>query len=382
MLRAYEVLDVSPTFVVGISPSGQTLLMNSTMLGTLGYSRDEVIGCDYMTMFVPLRDQAALGLVFSQLVETRGTAFHENRVLTRSGREILVEWHGRAMVDENGALDYFYGVGIDVTSQRRIRDALLRTQQRLALHFQQAPLGMIEWDTEFRVIDWNPAAEKIFGWSRQEAMGQHGQDLVVPPAFRPYVDDIWQQILHAKGAVQASNENVTKDGRTIVCEWSNTALVDEDGEIVGVASLVNDVTDRTRAEEALRERERTQAETIEQLSAPVLDLWEGVLAMPVVGVIDEGRAGRMTMALLEAIVAKGARFSILDMTGATAMDASIATHVGDMVRATRLIGSECLVSGLGPAMARTLAELDVPLSVRSFASLQAALRYAIRATKG
>lgn len=381
-LRSHEILDTSPTFVVGISPAGKTVFMNSTMLGALGYTRDEVIGQDYLSMLVPVRDQASLGKVFAELATSHGTAFNENRVLTRSGREILVEWHGRAILDENGKLDYFYGVGIDVTAQRKLRDALLRSQQRLALHFQQAPLGMIEWDTEFRVVDWNPAAERIFGWSREEAAGQYGQNLMVPVPVRPYVADIWQQILQAKGAVQATNENITKDGRTIVCEWCNTALIDEEGAIVGVASLVNDVTDRTRAEEALRERERAQAATIEQLSAPVLDLWEGVLAMPVVGVVDDARAARMTQSLLDEIVAKAARFSILDLTGATAMDASIATHVGDMVRATRLVGSECLVSGLGPAMARTLAELDVPLSVRTFGSLQAALRFAIKATRG
>ncbi len=323
-----------------------------------------------------------LGKVFGQLFETRGTSFNENRVLTRSGRELLIEWHGRVVVDEKGDVDYFYGVGIDVTSQRKMRDALLRSQQRLGLHFQQAPLGMIEWDTNFRVVDWNPAAERIFGWTRQEAMGQEGQALMVAPAVRPYVAEIWQEVLGAKGAVQAANENVTKDGRTIVCEWSNTTLVNEDGEVVGVASLVNDITERSHAEDALRERERSQAETIQQLSAPVLDLWHSVLAMPVIGVIDEARAGRMMESLLEAIVERGARFSILDLTGATAMDASIATHISDMVRATGLVGSECIVSGLSPAMAKTLAELDVPLSVRTFASLQAALRYAIRATKG
>jgi rsbT co-antagonist protein RsbR len=148
-----------------------------------------------------------------------------------------------------------------------------------------------------------------------------------------------------------------------------------------VASLVNDVTDRKKAEDGLRERERAQAETIQQLSVPLIDVWDGVLALPIVGTIDEARAMRMTESLLEAIVQNSTRYAILDMTGATAMDSSIATHLGDMVRATRLVGSECLVSGLGPALARTLAELDVPLSVKTFGSLRAALRHAIRAIR-
>lgn len=380
-LLAHEILDTSPTFVVGIDAGGRTVYMNGTMLGALGYTRDEVIGQDYATMFVPVRDHEALRRVFGELVSSRGTTYNENRVLTRSGRELLVEWHGRPVYDDDGAFKYFYGVGIDVTGQRRIREALFRSQQRLALHFQQAPIGMVEWDTDFRVVDWNPAAEAIFGWSREEVLGHYGQDLMVPPEARAYVADVWEQIKQAKGPVRGFNQNATKDGRLITCEWTNTSLVDEDGQVVGVASLVADVTERMKEEEAARERERAQAATIEQLSAPVLDLWEGVLAMPVVGGIDATRATRMTESLLEAIVRSSARFAILDLTGASTMDASIASHLGDMIRATGLIGSECLVSGLGPAMARTLVELGVPLSVKTFGSLQAALRHAIRASR-
>ena len=378
---SHEILDTSPTFVVGLDAAGRTVYMNATMLGALGYTRDEVIGQDYATMFVPVRDHEMIRTVFAELASSRGTTFNENRVLTRSGRELSIEWHGRPVFDEKGAFKYFYGVGIDVTAQKRVREALFRSQQRLALHFQQAPFGMIEWDPDFRVVDWNPAAEAIFGWSREEALDQHGQDLMVPPAVRPYVAEIWEQIKQAKGPVRALNQNVTKDGRTITCEWTNTALVDEGGHFVGVASLVNDVTERAKEEEGLRERERTQAATIEELSAPVLDLWEGVLAMPVVGSIDAKRAARMTENLLDAVVRSGARFAILDLTGASTMDASIAAHLGDMVRATGLVGSECLVSGLGPGMARTLVDLDVPLSVKTFGSLRAALRHAIRAAR-
>ncbi len=297
-----------------------------------------------------------------------------------SGESFLLAWRAWR-VDDADAPIIAVATNADFTSNGHMQDALLRSQQRLALHFQQSPLGMIEWDREFRVTDWNPAAERIFGWSREEAMGQYGQDLVVPEAIRPYVADVWQELLNSRSAVNAHNENVTKHGRTIVCEWSNTTLIDANGDVVGVASLINDVTDRKKEEDGLRERERAQAETIQQLSVPLIDVWDGVLALPIVGTIDEARAMRMTESLLEAIVQNSTRYAILDMTGATAMDSSIATHLGDMVRATRLVGSECLVSGLGPGLARTLAELDVPLSVKTFGSLRAALRHAIRATR-
>jgi rsbT co-antagonist protein RsbR len=381
ILRAHQIIDTSPTFIVAIDALGTTVFMNSTMRDAIGCANEEVVGQNYLQQFVPEREHALLGGIFQSLSTSDKTTLNENHIVTREGKERLVEWHGRPIFDKQLRLQYFYGVGIDVTEQRKIHNELLRSQQRLALHFKQSPLGMIEWDREFRVTDWNPAAERIFGYSREEALGQHGQDIVVPDAVRPYVADVWQQLLDSRGAVNAHNENVTKDGRTIVCEWSNTTLVNASGDVIGVASLVNDVTDRKRDEDELRLRERAQAATIEQLSVPVIDLWDGIIALPIVGTIDEARAVRMTEALLNAIVQNGTQFAILDLTGAIATDGSIANHLSDMIRAARLVGSECLVSGLGPALARTLVELDVALSVRTFGALRAALRHAIRATR-
>ena len=119
-------------------------------------------------------------------------------------------------------LKYFYGLGIDVTEQQRAQDDLLRSQQRLELHFKRSPLGMIEWDRHFRVTDWNPAAERIFGYTREEAMGRYGQDLVVPESVRPYVAEVWEKLMASRGAVNAFNENLTKDGQTIVCDGGAT----------------------------------------------------------------------------------------------------------------------------------------------------------------
>ncbi len=377
ILRSYEIIDTSPMFVVAIDASGKTVFMNSTMLERFRYTRDDVLGKDYARKFVPEREHAALGDIFRKLSSTDKATLSENHVLTRDGEERLVQWHGRPIFDKDEHLQYFYGLGMDVTDQRRTQDDLLRSQQRFELHFRQSPLGMIEWDRDFRVTDWNPAAERIFGYTRAEALGQYGQDLVVPESVRPYVANVWQQLLDSRGAVNAYNDNVTKDGRTIVCEWSNTTLVNSNGEVIGVASLVNDVTDRKKAEESLRERERIQSETIQQLSVPLIDVWDGIIALPIVGAIDETRAVLMTEALLETIVTNGTRCAILDLTGAGTMDDAIANRLGDMIRAVRLVGSECLISGLSPQVARILVELNLQLSVRTFGTLRAALSHAI-----
>lgn len=262
---------------------------------------------------------------------------------------------------------------------QRLRETVARHERKLSLLFNQAPVGVIEWDLGFRAVEWNPTAERIFGYTREEALGRHASDLVVPEPVRPHVDGVWAQLLSRRDVVQSLNENMTKDGRTIVCEWYNTTLVNRGGEVTGVTSLVFDVTQRHRADQELRRREREQAATIEQLSAPVIDVWEGILALPVIGAVDTERASRITESLLHAIVAREASYTLIDLTGAIALDASIAEHLRRMVRAAELLGTICVVSGLSPELSRLLTEEGAELEVRSFATLRAALAYAIEA---
>src|SRR5205823_7735705 len=121
-----------------------------------------------------------------------------------------------------------------------------------------------EWNLDFRVTAWNPSAERIFSYTRQEALGQHGS-LIVPAAYREQVDRVWHELIHpgegrdAPRARFGHNDNITKDGRLISCEWYNTPLVDESGRVFGVASLVQDVTERVALEERLRQSQKMEA---------------------------------------------------------------------------------------------------------------------------
>ncbi len=125
------------------------------------------------------------------------------------------------------------------------------SHQRILLHREQSPLGVIEWNTNFEIVDWNEAAEKIFGFSKEEVVGRHITESILPESAREAVDIIWAKLLAKTGGERSTNENITKDGRIILCEWYNTPLVDQNGTVIGVASLVDDVTERTVAEKII-----------------------------------------------------------------------------------------------------------------------------------
>ncbi len=128
----------------------------------------------------------------------------------------------------------------------------LAARQKLALHVEQTPLAVIEWDERFRVTAWNRAAEIIFGHAAEDALGAHASFLL-PASERERVALEMRELLRKTGAGRGSSRNLTRDGREITCDWYNTTLVDEHGAIIGVASLAQDVTERMEAETRVSE---------------------------------------------------------------------------------------------------------------------------------
>lgn len=138
---------------------------------------------------------------------------------------------------------------VDNTDRKLAEDEIKASQQKLSLLIDSSPLAVIEWNTKFEVVSWNPAAERIFGYSFEEAKGRHAAGLIVPAEYKAAVDDVWANLLKQTGGTRSTNGNVTKDGRAITCEWYNTPLTGSDGKVFGVSSLVEDVTDSKQAEE-------------------------------------------------------------------------------------------------------------------------------------
>ncbi len=154
----------------------------------------------------------------------------------------------------------------------KIHRRLKNTRQKLALHVQQTPLGVIEWDIHFCVTDWNPAAEKIFGYSKQEALEKTATELIIPDESRPCVDAIWRALMENHGGTRSTNHNITKNKKNITCEWHNTPLVADNGEVIGVASLVSDVTKRINTEIELKAHREHLEELVEQRTTELTNI--------------------------------------------------------------------------------------------------------------
>jgi len=137
------------------------------------------------------------------------------------------------------------------------------------------------------------------------------------------------------------------------------------------AELEQQLAERTRQTELIRR----QQEAIQELSTPVLQLWDRVIAMPIIGVLDTRRSVEITQKLLDAVANDNARFAILDITGVEVVDTATASHLLQMVRATGLLGATCILTGVQPVVAQTLVSIGVDLDEMLIRrNLQTALR--------
>jgi PAS domain S-box-containing protein len=195
----------------------------------------------------------------------------------------------------------------EIIERRRAEERAERYREYLQLQVDRMPIGSIVWDGDFRVKTWNPAATKIFGFTEEEALGKHPYDFIVPKEAQPHVDAIWRRLLEGDLTAYSVNENTTKDGRIIICDWANTPLKEADGTVISVLSMVQDITERKRAEEALRRlatvvQDSNDAITVQDFDGNILGWNQGAvrmygwsepeaIEMNIVNIIPKGKRG-------------------------------------------------------------------------------------------
>ncbi|MEH2368028.1 PAS domain-containing sensor histidine kinase [Nostoc sp.] len=170
-----------------------------------------------------------------------------DEILLKSGKifeRYSAPVRGQQVEDCYGRIWYYR----DITEYKQAEAQLRASKQRLALLIEQTPLAIIELNTNFEIQTWNRAAERIFGYTTEEMLG-NCFEIIVPENAKKHVNEIIAALLTQRGGSFSVNENITKDGRTMVCEWYNNLLVAPDGQVIGVASMVLDITERKRSEE-------------------------------------------------------------------------------------------------------------------------------------
>ncbi|UQA56838.1 STAS domain-containing protein [Polyangium aurulentum] len=191
---------------------------------------------------------------------------------------------------------------------------------------------------------------------------------------------------NVRRALEGQQVNYTVDAHDAVWENWFAPIRDEQGQVTGAVAVSIDKTESRRAMQELEARlaiiERQQ-EVIRNLETPVIQLWEHVITLPMVGIVDSRRAARVMDDLLAAVVRTAARYAILDLTGVDTVDTATALHLIGLVRAIRLLGAEGIITGIRPTVAQTIVTLGLDLSsIITCGTLRDGLKLCIKRLNG
>ncbi len=242
--RLKIIFDSAPDAIFLIDFDGVFLDVNTVVEEVLGYDKEYLIGKSIFELnLIPIEELVKIEKGFKKGLQ--GFKFGPVEILLINKNKGVVYSEISAYPVTIANKTVVLGVARDISERKKTEEIIHGNEQQLALHFNQTPLGVIEWDLNFNVKKWNPAAERIFGYTAKEAIGKYAS-FVVPPQHKEGMKTLMNNLISLKGGKRSTSKNITKSGESILCEWYNTPLVDEEGKVIAIASLVQDITERVR----------------------------------------------------------------------------------------------------------------------------------------
>ncbi len=262
--RFRDLFENAPIGIYRTTPAGEIVVVNPPLMRMLGYeSLEDVVkrNLEEEGAFEPGYSREAFKRTMEQYGEIHG---HEGSWRKPDGSYLQVRESAKAIRNEQGDIVYYDGVIEDITESKRIQQEFKASlaqvheaHQRLRFYVDTMPLGYFEWDEDFRISEWNPAAERIFGWSAEEVLGKHGSMLFSPESLGS--GGTWARMLDRDQSSSLVSENVDKHGRRLFCEWFNKTLRDESGRITRVLSMVHDISERKLLEDKLQQSQKLES---------------------------------------------------------------------------------------------------------------------------
>lgn len=274
-LQIEGLLNDMQTMAGILKPDGSVIFINNTPLKLNGITFEDVAGKKLWDC--PWFNKSPEAQQIIQACCNRAAAGEQVTLdieIDIYQEELLwIEFSVHPVLDEQGMVIQLLAEGHDISPRKRAEAQLKSSMQHIELYREQTPLATIEWNSDLQIDNWNAAATKLFGYSQQQAIGSDAS-IIVPDAASAEASRIGNSIIEQRGSEISIRQNITKEGRSILCEWHNSAIVDPAGQVVGMASLVLDITAEHEAKLALIKKEQEQREILSTLAEGIITIDE------------------------------------------------------------------------------------------------------------
>jgi PAS domain S-box-containing protein len=362
--------------VIRLDPDGRVRSWHPGAERLTGYRTEEIVG-------------RPVSLLYGKEDADAGVAEREMAAAVRDGRFETEGWRVHKdgtrfwawavltpIRDAHGAVEGFVQVARDVSGQREQELKLREAEQMLEAItdyevIRLSPDGMVQ--------SWSPGAMNLKQYTEEEVLGRHVSMFYPEEDVKSGLADREMAAAVREGRFESEGWRVRKDGSRFWAWVVLAPILDADGMVQGFVKVARDLSER-REQELVVQRQRDE---ILELSTPVIQVWDKVLVLPIIGTLDSMRASRLTESLLERISLEQAEVVILDVSGVPAIDTDVAQHLLKTVEAARLMGTVSVLSGVRPETAQAMVHLGIDLgSLRSRTTLKDALKLALRLVDG
>jgi PAS domain S-box-containing protein len=252
------IVENSRDIIFAVNPNGIATYVSPSVERIMGYKSGELIGNSVFEYIHP-EDLDSVKSEFFNVVSKKRQGKVVHRIKRQDGEWIFVESVGAPMFDEDGSFIGSVIVTRDVTERIELEQKLIsseakhkETAELLQRIIDLAPIAITGWDKEYKINMWNKTAENMFGWKAEEVMGKDLFEIQVPEYEKENVRKAITEVMETGISNKNINEDITKDGKRLICEWYNMAVKDAEGNIIGGISLGIDLTERIKMEEELK----------------------------------------------------------------------------------------------------------------------------------
>lgn len=358
--------------VIEFGMDGIIIAANKKFLDMVGYSLDELKGKGHKSLCEDAFANSPDYKIFWDNLSAGKLHDGEYKRIGKNGKAVYIQATYTPILDEKNKVTKIIKFATDVTNRK-----LMNAEHQGKIDAIDKSLGTIEFNMDGTIETANENFLDMINYSLDEIKGRHHRILCEESYSNSQEYQKFWEKLNRGEFDRGEYKRIGKNGVEIYIRATYNPIFDLSGKPVKVLKLATDISEQKRL---LAERTK-QAALIMEMSTPVMQLWENILLLPVVGLVDSKRVQLIMQTALQKIMDDQAKVLILDIQGVPAVDSAVANHLIQITKATSLMGCTCIVTGISPEIAQSLVNLGIDLGdILTQANLKDGVRTSLKAT--